>query len=391
MDVVKDYEKFIIPCYKRTPLVLIKGKGTKVWDNKGREYLDFFPGWAVSGLGHCHPLVAKAIKEQVEKIIHISNNYYHRWQAELGKELIKISFPGKCFFCNSGTEANEAAIKFCRLYGSRKGRYEIISFQNSFHGRTLATLALTGQKRIQKGFSPLPRGFKNVPFNDINRLKKAINKRTAAIFLEPIQGEGGINLVKKDFLISISKICKREDILVCFDEVQSGMGRTGKYFAFQHFGITPDVLTLAKTLGGGFPIGAMIVKKEIADIFSEGTHGSTFGGSPLACVSSLAVLKAIRKEKLLENAQKQGEYLIKGLKELKKKFKFIKEVRGLGLMIGVELNKEGEGIVNLCRQKGLLINCTQKKVLRILPPINVSRKEIDSALSILESSFTSSK
>ena len=381
------YKKFVIPCYKQYPLVIARGKGVKVWDIKGKKYLDFFPGWAVSGLGHCPPKVMAAIRKQSQIILHIPNNYYNQLQGELAKKLSMISFGGKCFFCNSGAEANEAAIKLARLYGKNENQHEIISMENSFHGRSLATLTLTGQKKVKKGFSPLPGGFKIVPFNDIKSIQNAITKKTVAIFLELIQGEGGINVAKKDYLLSLRKLCDQKKILLIFDEVQTGMGRTGEFFCYQNFGILPDIITLAKTLGGGFPIGALIAKNKIADLMGPGTHASTFGGSPLACSAALAVIETIEKEHLLENVKRMGEYLRKKLEDLKKKYSFIKEIRGLGLMFGLELKISGQGIVEKALKNGLLINCTQEKILRIMPPLTVSKKEIDTAIAILDKSI----
>ena len=382
--VIQLYQKFVIPCYTQYPLVMAKGKGANVWDVEGKKYLDFFPGWAVSGLGHCPAKVAAAIRKQSKLIFHIPNNYYNQLQGKLAEKLSKLSFGGKCFFCNSGAEANEAAIKLARLYGKDGGRYQIISMKNSFHGRTLATLTLTGQKKIKEGFSPLPEGFKTVPFNDLRAVQKAITKKTVAIFLEPIQGEGGINIIEKEYLFSLRKLCDKKKILLIFDEVQTGMGRTGKFFCYQNFAVIPDIMTLAKTLGGGFPIGALIAKKEIADLMGPGTHASTFGGGPLACAAALAVIEMIEKEGLLKNVKKMGKYLRGKLENLKKKYSFIKGIKGLGLMLGVELEIPCQKIVESCLKKGLLINCTQKKILRIMPPIIVTKKEIDKAINILD-------
>lgn len=385
--VIQLYQKFVIPCYKQYPLVIAKGKGVNVWDSKGKKYLDFFPGWAVSGLGHCPANVAAAIRKQTKLIFHIPNNYYNQLQGELAEKLSEISFGGKCFFCNSGAEANEAAIKLARLYGKDGGRYQIISMKDSFHGRTLATLTLTGQKKVKEEFSPLPTGFKTVPFNNLRAVQKAITKKTVAIFLEPIQGEGGINIAEKEHLLSLRKLCDKKKILLIFDEVQTGMGRTGKFFCYQNFGVLPDVMTLAKTLGGGFPIGALIAKKEIANLMVPGTHASTFGGSPLACAAALAVIETIEKEGLLKNVRRVGKYIREKLENLKKKYSFIKEIKGLGLMLGVELKIPCQKIVENCLKKGLLINCTQGKILRIMPPIIVTKKEIDKATNIIDSCF----
>lgn len=381
-EVFESYKENIMPTYTKLPLVFVKGKGSKLWDIHNKLYLDFFPGWGVGNLGHCHPKVMSAVRSQVSKLIFIPNNYYHIPQAKLAKEIVYRSFPGKVFFCNSGAEANEAAIKFSRKFG--KGRFEIITFENSFHGRTLATVTATGQKKYQEGFAPLPEGFKTVRFNDIEAVKAAITDKTVAIMLELIQGEGGINVAGKDFVLSLRKICDEKNLLLIIDEVQTGVGRTGKYFCYQHYGVNPDIMTMAKALGGGLPIGAMIVKKEISDTLQPGMHASTFGGGPVICKAALAVLLAIQKEKLLNNCQEMGEYLFSKLNGLKEKHNQIKEVRGLGLMAGVELNVLGSPIIQKCIEKGLLINCTHDKVLRLMPALNITKKEIDKAVKIMD-------
>ncbi|OGX14926.1 MAG: acetylornithine aminotransferase [Omnitrophica WOR_2 bacterium RBG_13_41_10] len=381
-DIFDNYKDYIMPTYTKVPLVFTKGKGSYLWDIHAKKYLDFFPGWGVGNLGHCHPKVMQAVRDQVSKLIFIANNYYHLPQAKLAKEIIYRSFPGKVFFCNSGAEANEAAIKFSRKFG--RGRYEIITFEDSFHGRTLAALAATGQKKYQVGFEPLPEGFKTVKFNDIEAVKNALSDKTVGIMLELIQGEGGVNVADKDFVLELRKICDEKNLLLIIDEVQTGLGRTGKLFCYQHYGITPDIITLAKALGGGLPIATMVVKKEIADTLSPGMHASTFGGSPLVCRAALAVLKTIQKEKLLSYAVKMGDYLFGKLDTLKEKYPLIKEVRGKGLMAGIELNIEGKPIVEKCIEKGLLINCTHDKVLRLMPALNITKGQINKALSVLE-------
>jgi len=383
--IFETYKDYIMPTYTKVPLVFVKGKGSRLWDIQNKVYLDFFPGWGVGNLGHCHPKVMQAVRDQISKLIFIPNNYYHLPQAKLAKELIYRTFPAKVFFCNSGAEANEAAIKFSRKFG--RGRYEIITFENSFHGRTLATLAATGQKKYQEGFAPLPEGFKTVKFNDLQAVKAAINDKTVAVMLELIQGEGGINVADKNFVQALRDICTERKLLLIIDEVQTGVGRTGKLFCYQHYGITPDIMTLAKALGGGLPIGVMVVKKELADILGPGMHASTFGGGLLICRAALAVLKAIQKEKLLANAQKMSEYLFVKLHALKDRYSVIKEIRGLGLMVGVELNIEGKSIVDRCIEKGLLINCTHERVLRLMPALNIGKKEIDKAVTILDAAL----
>ena len=382
-DIFGAYKDYIMPTYTKFPLIFVKGKGSRLWDIQNKVYLDFFPGWGVGNLGHCHPKVMSAVRDQISKLIFIPNNYYHIPQAKLAKEIVFWSHPAKAFFCNSGAEANEAAIKFSRKFG-KGDRYEIITFENSFHGRTLGALAATGQKKYQEGFSPLPEGFKIVKFNDIGAVKSAITDKTVAIMLELIQGEGGVNVAERDFVSGIKRICDEKNLLLIIDEVQTGLARIGKMFCYQHYGITPDIMTLAKALGGGLPIGVMVVKKEIADTLGPGMHASTFGGGPVICKAALAVLRAIQKEKLLANTQKMSRYLFSKLNDLKNKYLIIKEVRGKGLMAGVELSVEGKNIVEKCIERGLLINCTHDKVLRLMPALNISKKEIDKAISILD-------
>jgi len=380
------YKEHVVPTYSQMPLCIVKGKGAKVWDIDGGEYLDFFPGWAVSGLGHCPPRVVKAVKEQSGKVLHVSNNYMNELQPLLAKRIAEHSFGGKVFFANSGAEANEAAIKLARKYGKEQ-RYEIITLEKSFHGRTLATITATGQDKVKTGFAPLPEGFVSVPFGNLDNLKSAVGDKTVAIMLEPIQGEGGINVATKEYMTGVRALCDEKDLLLILDEVQTGMGRTGEMFAYKHYDITPDVMTLAKSLGGGVPIGAMTAKKEIADMLGPGSHASTFGGSPVVCSAALAVFETIERDSLLLNAKSMGEYFKDKLNKMKKKFSFIKEVRGMGLMIGIELSVEGDAIYKSCFEKGLLINCTQKNVLRIMPPLTVKRSQVNKGLKILKEVF----
>lgn len=386
-QVYQDYNEYILNTYTRTEGIFVKGKGMTLTDIDGKKYLDFFPGWGVANVGHCHPKVMAGVRDQIDKLIHIPNNLYHPSQAKLAKEIIYHSFPGKVFFCNSGAEANEGAIKFARIYGGGK-RYEIITTQNSFHGRTLAALAATGQPKYHAGFEPLPTGFVIVPFNDLHAMKNAITDSTTAILLELVQGEGGINIADKAYVQALRKICTEKNILLMIDEVQTGLGRTGEMFAFKHYGITPDVMTLAKSLGGGLPIGAFVIKNEIADVLKAGMHGSTYGGSPLVCKAALGVFAAIKSDKMLSNTKKMGSYLIEALNKLKKKHDCIVDVRGVGLMIGIELNIPGRPVYLECFKNGLIINCTQEKVLRLAPALIVTKKQIDKALHILDKALT---
>ncbi len=387
-DVEALYKEYVLPTYARSPLCLAKGKGSKVWDLEGKEYLDFFPGWGVSGLGHCHPNVVHAIKHQAAKLLHVSNNYYGLKQAQLAKKIVEHSFPGRIFFCNSGAEAVETAIKFVRKYGSSSGRYEMITMKNAFHGRTLAALTATGQEKYLKGFEPLPEGFKQVALNDFEALKQAIGPKTIAVMIELIQGEGGINVANPEYIKKVRALCDEKKLLLVFDEVQTGMGRTGKWFAFQHYGVEPDLMALAKSLGSGVPIGALVVNKKIKEeVLVPGTHASTYGGNPLVTAAALGVFKTIEKEKLLQNAEEMGAYLKSKLLALKEKYSFIKEVRGIGLMLGMELDRPGADLVKHLREKGLLINCTHKSVLRIMPAMIVTKRQIDQAVQMLDQAF----
>jgi acetylornithine/N-succinyldiaminopimelate aminotransferase len=383
-------EKYVANTYARYPVLLVRGKGTRVWDLEGEEYLDFVSGLSVCNLGHCHPKVVKAIQDQAEKLIHVSNFYYIEPQIQLASLLCKHSFADKVFFCNSGAEANEGAFKLARKYAKEKmgkDRYEIITMERSFHGRTLATLTATGQEKFHKGYEPLMPGFKYVPFNDIGAVKNAIDSKTCAVMLEPIQGEGGVNCPSEGYLKVLREICGEKGLLLIFDEVQVGMGRTGKLFAYEHDGVEPDMLTLAKSLAGGVPIGALLIKKGIADSFKPGDHASTFGGNPLATAAGVAALTTILEEGMLENCQKMGDYFISQLEEIKKKFLFVKEVRGKGLILGMELKIDGSSIVKEMLKKKILINCTMGNVLRFLPPLIVTREEVDHVVKALEEVF----
>jgi predicted acetylornithine/succinylornithine family transaminase len=341
-------------------------------------------------LGHCHPKVVKAIQDQAEKLIHVSNFYYIEPQIQLASLLCKHSFADKVFFCNSGAEANEGAMKLARKYAKEKmgeDRYEIITMERSFHGRTLATLTATAQEKYHKGYAPLMPGFKYTPFNDIRAVEKAIDSKTCAVMLEPIQGEGGVNCPSEGYLKALREICDEKGLLLIFDEVQVGMGRTGKLFAYEHDEIEPDMLTLAKSLAGGVPIGALLIKKGIADSFKPGDHASTFGGNPLATAAGVAALTAILEERMLENCQRMGDYFLTKLEEIKGEFPFVKEVRGKGLILGMELTLDGSFIVNEMLKKNILINCTMGNVLRFLPPLIVTQEEIDRVVKTLGEVF----
>ena len=379
-------DKYVARTYARIPIALVRGRGTKVWDAEGKEYLDFLAGIAVNSLGHCHPAIIRAIREQSRKLLHVSNLYHILPQSELARELCHHSFADRVFFCNSGAEANEAAIKLVRRYGLEKlgGRHEILSTHNSFHGRTLATLTATGQEKIRAGYDPLPSGFRQVPYNDLAAIEEGIDeKKTAAVLVEPIQAEGGVNVPDDSYMLGLRELCDQRGILLIFDEVQTGMGRTGTLFGYEHFAIKPDIMTLAKALGGGLPLGAMLAREEIAASFGPGSHASTFGGNPVACSAGLMVMQTLL-DSALDNCRQMGKYFFRGLEALQKRFSFIREVRGKGLMIGMELEIEGGKVADSCMQEGLLLNCTAYKVLRFVPPLTIKKNEIDRGLDILE-------
>ena len=382
--VIEGFDRFVMPTYKRSPVVISRAKGSKVWDVDGKEYLDLFAGWGVSGIGYCHPRVVEAIRSQAEKLIHMPNNYYNELQGRLAEKISSKSFGGKCFFCNSGAEAVEAALKLVRKYGSPSGRYEVITMENSFHGRTFGALSATGQAKHRDGFGPILPGFRYVPFGDSGALRSAFSDNTCGVMLEPIQGEGGIHVAPGEYFHEVRNLCSDRDVLMIFDEVQTGVGRTGEYFGYQLYDVEPDMMTLAKVLGGGFPVGALVVQPRLSEVLVPGNHASTFGGSPLACAAALAVFEAIEEENLLENVKAMGAYLKEKLEGLKLRHPIIKEVRGVGLMLGAELKTDGANIFTRCMEKGLLINCTAGKVLRFLPAMTITREEIDRGMQILD-------
>jgi acetylornithine/N-succinyldiaminopimelate aminotransferase len=390
-NIIKLTEKHVAGTYGRYPIALIKGKGCKVWDKSGKQYTDFVSGLAVDNLGHCHPAVVSAIKKQAGTLIHVSNLYHIEPQSQLAEMLTSLSFADKIFFCNSGTEANEAAIKLARKYffdQGQPGRTEIITMHNSFHGRTMGSLSATAQKKFHTGFKPLLPGFKYVPFNDLPSTRKAITKKTCAILVEPLQGEGGVNIADPAYLKGLKKLCREFDILLIADEVQTGFGRTGKLFAYELYKTKPDIMTLAKALGGGVAIGALAGTNRVMKSFVPGTHAATFGGNPLACSAALATLKVITGKNFLSRANDTGIYFLQQLKELAQHHSCVKEARGVGMFLALELKKPGSDIVIDCMKQGFLINCIQQNVLRFIPPLIISRKEIDSLIPVLSDSLT---
>ena len=380
-------DKYMFQTYGKRPLTLIKGEACRVWDEGGKEYLDFVSGIAVCALGHSSPLVSQALEEQSKRLVHVSNLYYTKPQTELAQLLVEQSFADRVFFCNSGAEANEAAIKLARRYSKEKfgqDRYTIISMMDSFHGRTMATLSATGQNKIRTGYDPLLESFKFVPFNDLSSLEKAVDESVCAVMLEPIQGEGGVVCPDTDYLKGVKDICSDRDLILIFDEVQVGMGRTGKLFAHEHYGVSPHIMTLAKALGNGLPIGAMLSVEELSSVFGPGSHATTFGGTPLVTAVAKAVFKSLLEDGWIDNCREMGEYFKGRLQDLQKKHSFIKDIRGLGLILGIELDRPGAPVVDACMERGFLINCTHEKVLRFIPPLIIGKEEIDLLVEVLD-------
>ena len=391
MDIKQTADKHIANTYARYPLALVRGEGCRVWDDQGRSYVDFIAGIAVCNLGHAHPALVETLTAQARKLWHVSNLFYTQPQAELAAWLTEHSFADRVFFANSGAEANEAAIKLARRYFKENGaaeRYRVVSMKQSFHGRTMATLSATGQEKVRKGYDPILEGFDFVAFNDIEELACAIGPATCAVMLEPIQGEGGVVVPHRDYLAQVRKLCDESGCLLIYDEVQTGMGRTGKLFAYEHSGIAPDILTLAKALGNGLPIGAMLATERVASAFVPGAHATTFGGTPLVTSVALKVLELIVGEGILDEVEPKGDYFRSGLEKLKSKYPVIEEVRGKGLLVGARLNTPGAPIVNACMERGYLINCVQDNILRFAPPLIISREEIDGVLDCLDEVFT---
>ena len=391
-EIINKADKTIAKTYNRFPIVITKGKGCTLWDSDGQAYTDFVAGIAVCNLGHAHPEIAKALSKQAEILFHVSNLYYTLPQTELASWLVNNSFADRVFFCNSGAEANEAAIKLVRKYFSDKGeenRCRIIAIEKSFHGRTMATLSATGQEKMRKGFEPALDGFDFVPFNDIEALRSKINSSTCAVLIEPIQGEGGVRCPAPEYLKGVRQICDEAEILLIFDEIQTGMGRTGKLFCYENFGIEPDIMTLAKALANGLPIGTMLAREHIAEAFVPGSHGSTFGGTPIITAASLEVVKILIKENIIDYGRKIGEYFKQRLLWLKDRHESIIDVRGIGLLLGMKIKIDGNKVVKACMDKGFLINCIQGNILRFIPPLIIEKEEIDSLLVCLDDLFDS--
>jgi len=385
MDVRSLFQNYSLSTYTRVGPVFVRGEGSWLWDEAGKKYLDLFPGWGVSILGHCHPKVVAAIESQAKKLIHLPNNLFFAEQAQLAEKLVRLSFPGKAFFANSGAEAVEGAIKFSRVYGKKTGRHEIVVMRNSFHGRTFGALSATAQDKYKEPFVPLLASFPAVEFNDFDAFKKAVNKKTVAVMLELVQGEGGVNVATGSYVAQVKKYCREHNLLFIVDEVQTGMGRTGKLFCYENYSFTPDIMVLSKGLGAGVPISAVLAGPAVAAMIKPGMHASTFGGSPLVTAVSRRAFEVIEEEKLLDNVNAQGRYLFDRLTRLKEKVAFIKEVRGLGLMLGIELKvKKAQPIFQGALERKLIINAPKENVLRIMPALNVTRNELDQGLAVLE-------
>ncbi len=387
-------DKYMFKTYARFPITLVRGQGCRVWDEEGNEYIDFVGGIAVCALGHSSPIVTQTLKEQSETLVHVSNLYYTTPQTALARMLVENSFADRVFFCNSGAEANEAAIKLARRYANEKSgkqRNVIVSMDNSFHGRTMATLSATGQSKIQIGYDPLLGGFKFAPFNNLKALDDALDDTVCALIVEPIQGEGGVVCPDADYLKGVRELCNERNVLLIFDEVQVGLGRTGRLFAHEHFGVTPDIMTLAKALGNGLPIGAMLATEALSQAFGPGSHATTFGGTPLVTAVSKAVLTSLLEDGWIDNSRDMGNYMKEKMESLARKYSFVKEVRGLGLILGMELDRPGGPIVDACKKEGFLINCAHDTVLRFIPPLIVGKEEIDLLTDTLDRIFDQSR
>jgi len=389
-EIMEQADEVIAKTYKRFPVVLAKGSGCTLYDTEGRSYTDFVAGIAVCNLGHSHEGVVKAVSDQAQTLTHVSNLYYTIPQVELAAWLVQQSFADRVFFCNSGAEANEAAIKLARKYYNERGesnRFRIITMENSFHGRTMATLSATGQDKIKKGFDPVLEGFDYVPFNDINALQSKIDSNTCAVMLEPIQGEGGVRCPDAGYLKAVRQVCDDRGVLLIFDEIQTGMGRTGRLFAYEHFEVEPDIMTLAKALANGLPIGAMLAREQVAEAFGPGAHATTFGGTPLVTAAAFEVCKTLVQGNVINQGREAGAYFKEKLLWLKERHDVVVDIRGLGLLIGIKLAINGESLVNQCLQEGFLINCIQENILRFVPPLIVKKEEIDALIKCLDELF----
>ncbi len=389
-QIARLYDRYAVPVYNRLGIAAARASGSWITDAEGKRYLDLFPGWGTNALGHCHPAVVKRVREQVGRLIHVPNTFYHEPQARLSELLVKSSFPGKCFYSNSGAESVEAAIKLARRFG-HPGRHEIITMEGSFHGRTMGALAATGQQKHKKWFEPMLAGFRYAPFNDAGAVERAIGPQTVAVMLELVQGEGGIHVASREYVKRLREICNERNLLLIFDEISSGMGRTGTLFCFQQYGVRPDILLLAKPAAGGLPIGILVAGPSCSDIWEKASHATTFGGNPLVTAAALAALETARKKQVMANARRQAAYLRKRLERLRMSHPMVQEIRGLGLMLGIQLDRPGAPVVQEALKRGLLINCTQEKVLRLYPALTITRAELDRGLALLDDALGACK
>jgi acetylornithine/N-succinyldiaminopimelate aminotransferase len=386
-QIARLYDRFCIPVYSRLGLAAVRAKGSWVWDAEDRRYLDLFPGWGTNALGHCHPAVVRAVREQVGRLIHVPNTFYHPPHALLAEGLVRSSFPGKVFFSNSGAESVEAAIKLVRRFG-RPSKWEILTAVGSFHGRTMGAMAATGQVKHQKGFEPLLPGFRHLPFNDLASVERAIRPETAAVMIELIQGEGGIHVATKEYVQGLRKLCDERELLLIFDEISTGMGRTGTLFCYQQYGVIPDILLLAKPAAGGLPMGVLLAGLHISDLWEKASHATTFGGNPLVTAAGWATLQVLRKEKLAGRARRLGKKLRRSLEQMRRRHPMIREIRGLGLMLGIELDQPGAPVIQEALKRKLLLNCTQERVLRLYPALNIKESELQEGWERLEEAIS---
>ncbi|MFW6188952.1 MAG: aspartate aminotransferase family protein [Planctomycetota bacterium] len=378
------FDRYVIANYSRSPVAFVRAEGSYIWDSEGDRYVDLMPGWGTTTVGHCHPRVVTAVQRQAGMLLHVDNSFYIPPQGELAREISRRSFGGKCFFCNSGTEAVEAAIKLARLHQQNEGRYKIVTMRESFHGRTLGSISATGQEKYHRGYVPLVPGFEHVELNDLEALEAAVDEQTCAVMLEPVQGEGGVNPATDEFMRGVRGLCDRRGLLLICDEVQTCMGRTGHWFGYQHYGVEPDIMTLAKALGGGAAVGAMVARAEVAESLVPGTHASTFGGNPLACSAALAAFRVIAEEGLLERCRETSHYLFGRLRGMAQRYSIAGQVRGRGLMVGMELNRPGKPIYEFCLDNKVRLNCTHETVIRLLPALNIPRDVLDDGLAVLD-------
>ena len=385
------YDRYVIGCLTRSPIAFERGEGSLIYDTEGNRYVDLMPGWGTTTIGHCHPKVVTAVQRQAARLLHVDNSFYIPPQAQLAEQISQKSFGGKCFFGNSGTEAVEGALKLARLHKQKEGRYKVVTMLDSFHGRTMGAISATGQEKYHKGYLPLLPGFTHVPINDLEAVKAAVDEETCAVMFEPIQGEGGVNVATEEFVAGVRRLCDEQGILMICDEVQTCGGRTGTWFGYQQYGVEPDIMCLAKAIGGGVAIGVLVACPEVAESLTPGTHASTFGGNPLACAAALAVIRAIEEEDLLEVCKQTSAYLFGRLEEMASKYSIIREVRGRGVMVGMELDRPGAAVYQFCLKERVRLNCTHERVVRLLPSINIPRELLDEGLAVLDEALAAAQ